>query len=545
MPKYNKQPNFVKFCKFNNRLMKKAALFLTFTVFSVRILAQGHLSGDFMMNANFFQRDTSIKASDNPLYDNFLSGAEAWLGLRYNYKGFTANVRADLFNNSNLYNPTQALNGFGLGAWSLSKEVNDLTITVGTIYDQIGSGILFRSYEDRGLLIDNALVGVHLKYKLTKNVFVKGFTGQQKFLFDRYKPVIKGFNAEGDFNIGDKVHLLPGVGALNRTLDQGSMDVIVSNINSQDTNHRFIPRYNMYAFTAYNTLNVGDISWYVEGSYKTHESIVGTTNLLEDKAGNVLFSTLGYARKGFAINLTGKRTENFEMRTSPNEVLIRGLMNWQPIVGRLRPQRLMARYTPASQNLSEIGACGDVLISPNDNFNLTLTYTHINTLAAVKLYREAYAEAEYRGWDDFILTGGVQYMQYNQELYQSKPKVPIINSVTPFFELIYRLDKKRSLRTQWEYQSTAQDYGSWLFGLVEFNIAPKFSFAVSDMYNVTKGPNATGQHHYYSFFTAYTKGPNRFTLAYVKQVDGINCTGGVCRYEPAFSGIKVSCTSTF
>ncbi len=545
MPKFGKETKFDRFFKFNNRLMKKAALFLTISLLTVKAFAQGHLSGDFMMNANFFQRDSGINAANNPLYDHYLSGGEAWLGLRYTNKGFTASVRADVFNNSNLYNPTQALNGFGLGAWTLSKEVQGLTITAGYIYDQIGSGILFRSYEDRGLLIDNALVGVHLKYKLTDNITVKGFTGQQKFLFNRYNPILKGFNAEGDFSLGEKVHIVPGVGVLNRTLDQANMDVIVTNINAQDTSTRFVPRYNMYAFTAYNTLTVGDLSWYIEGAYKTHESIVNSSNLLADKPGNVVYTTLGYARKGFAVNLTGKRTEYFEMRTSPNEILIRGLMNWQPIVARLRPQRLMARYTPASQNQSELAGCADVLISPNDNFNLILTYTHINTLASTKLYREAYAEAEFRGWEKAILNGGVQYMQYNQELYQSKPKVPIINAVTPFIELTYRLSKKHSIRTEWEYMATQQDYGSWLFGLIEFNIAPKFSFAVSDMYNTTVGPHATGQHHYYSVFTAFTKGPHRFTLAYVKQVEGINCTGGVCRYEPAFSGVRFGCTSTF
>src|SRR5690606_30841759 len=103
-------------------------------------------------------------------------------------------------------------------------------------------------------------------------------------------------------------------------------------------------------------------------------------DILQDLVGNVVFSTLGYARRGFAINFTGKRTENFVMRTSPNEVLIRGLLNWQPIVARLRPQRLMARYTPASQDISEQAIGTDVIITPSDNFDMTLNYTHINTL---------------------------------------------------------------------------------------------------------------------------------------------------------------------
>ena len=234
------------------------------------------------------------------------------------------------------------------------------------------------------------------------------------------------------------------------------------------------------------------------------------------------------------------------MRTSPNEVLIRGLMNWQPIVARLRPQRLMARYTPASLNLSEIAGGMDVLLSPSDDLDITLNYTHINTLQEVKLYREGYAEANFRGWDNIKLQVGAQYMEYNQELYQTKPLVPLVVAVTPFFEFTYLFNDKVSIRTEWEYQATQQDFGSWIFGLVELNIAPKWSFALSDMYNPVPGPNATtGSQHYYNAFVAFTKGPTRFTASYVKQVEGINCTGGVCRYEPAFSGLRLGLTSSF
>jgi hypothetical protein len=527
--------------------MRKIALSLLLSISAFCSYAQGNLSGDLMMNVNFFDRDTSINAANNPLYDNVLSGGEAWLSLRYNYKGFTAFVRADAFHNSNLYNPTSALSGFGIGAWSLSKEFNDLTITGGYIYDQIGSGILFRAYEDRGLLIDNALVGLHLKYRLGEHLTVKGFTGQQKdvaTVTQRYSPILKGFSAESDFSIG-KTHILPGVGVLNRTLDPGSMASIVGTINSQPLVDRFVPKYNMYSFTLYNTLTLGDFSWYAEGVYKTNESIL-KDNKLQDEDGTVFFTTLGYAQKGVAVNLTGKRTENFVMRTSPNEVLLRGMLNWQPIVARLRPQRLMARYTPASQDISEIAAGGDVLVAPNDDISLTFTYTHINTLNDVKLYREGYFEGEYRGLDRWIFTGGVQVMEYNQEIYQVKPGVPLVKAVTPFAEIIYKLSKNKSLRTQLEYMNTRQDFGSWIFALLEFNIAPRWSFAVSDMYNITPNPAmATEPKHYYNFFVAHTKGPHRFTAAYVKQVEGINCTGGVCRYEPAFSGVRLGITSTF
>jgi len=538
--------------------MKKSAILFLLLFISGKILAQGTFSGDLMMNLNSFQRDTNIKAAGNPLYDNYLSGSEAWLSLRYNIKGFTFALRADAFNHSNLKNPTSAMTDFGVGAWSVSKEMKDLSITMGYIYDQIGSGILFRAYEDRGLLIDNALVGLQLKYKLTNNISLKGFTGQQKnnnaINNSRYAPILRGFNAEGDFNVG-KVHLVPGIGFIDRTLDGSTMNSVVATINAQNITERFVPMYNMYAFSAYNSLTYKGFSWYAEGVYKTHEAIV-ENNLLMDKPGNVEYTSLNYGMKGIALSVSGKRTQDFVMRTSPNQVVRDGMLNWQPVVAVLRPERLMSRYTPASQDISEMAGSANLSLAPNDVTNFTLTYTHINTLNNAELYREGFVEGNYQGLKNWIFQGGVQYLEYNVAIYQNKSTPQILHAITPYAEVTYRLTDLKSVRAEVQYMNAAEDYGSWVYAILEYNVAPKWSVSVSDMYNVVQNKGETNPNyvpgvplknanHYYSMFTAYTKGAHRFTLAYVKQTDGINCSGGVCRYEPAFSGVKATITSSF
>lgn len=528
------------------------SLAILITCSSLNSRAQGTLTGDFQANYNFYNGD-SVIGTTGELYRKYLNGGEAWLTNRYSNKGFTAFLRIDAFYNSNLYVPGTAFTSYGIGAFNVSKEIGDLTITGGYIYDQIGSGILFRSYEDRGLLIDNALVGAHVKYKPLPNVTLKAFAGQQKRitpdkLDERYQPTIKAFNAEGDFDLG-KAHVSPGIGLFNRTLDDASINRIATRVNAQDLSTRFVPRYNMYAFTAYNTLTWGDFSWYVEGAYKTHEAIDVQQVDLVDESGNVQYTTVGYARKGIAVNVSAKRTENFVMRTSPQETLLRGMLNWQPVVARIRPQRLMSRYSPASQDISELATGADVLISPREDFDITLNYTRINTLADVKLYREGFAEIEYRGLKKWILIGGAQYLNYNQEVYQLRPGVPMVEAITPYFEATYRFNEKKSLRAEVEYMYSKQDYGSWVFALIEYTIAPRWAFAVSDMYITQLNPENISDFsyspHYYNAFLAYTKGPHRFTLSYVKQPDGINCTGGVCRYEPAFSGLRFGVTSSW
>jgi hypothetical protein len=528
--------------------MKRVLLALAMFVGFGMQAQQGNLSGDLMMSVNFFQRDTNIKASGNQLYDNFLSGGEGWLGLRYSGYGFTGTVRFDGFNNSNLQNPTSALTAAGLGMFSLSKEFNNLTITAGHIYDQIGSGIIFRAYEDRGLLIDNALFGLHLKYKVNKNVTVKGFTGQTKNLFERYKPVMKGANIESDFDLGTKAHITPGIGIVNRTMDQSSMDFVVSTVNSYPLEKRFTPTYNNFATSIYNTLNFGDFSWYVEAAAKSAEAI-HYGNELRKLDGSVVYTTLGYGRAKWGLNASFKRTENFELRTSPKEILLQGMYNWQPIIAQIRPQRLIARYTPPSQ-FSEIGGSLSGMFTPNENMTFNLSYTDISSLdTGATLFREVFGEAEIRSVNDFIFHFGAQYLVYNQFIYQqkvNKTEYPDVHAITPFMEIIYKINSKKSLRTELQYMSTKQDYGSWVFGLLEFNIAPNWSFALSDMYNIA--PNKVHVKkalHYPNVFIARSVGSHRFTAQYVKQVDGINCTGGVCRYEPAFSGFKIGILSTF
>lgn len=97
-----------------------------------------------------------------------------------------------------------------------------------------------------------------------------------------------------------------------------------------------------------------------------------------------------------------------------------------------------------------------------------------------------------------------------------------------------------------------QDYGNWVFGLVELNLAPHWTFSLADMYNATPGKNSPSDDsgeklalHYPRVDVFYTTGPNRFSMSYIKQVEGVVCTGGICRLEPAFSGVRMTVNSTF
>lgn len=534
----------------------------------------GRISGSLDANGSFFMRDSLIGAANTPQYDRQLYGANAWLNLSYSNWGFDFGMRFDVFNNSNLLNPTSSYTDQGIGMWYARRQINKLNIWAGYIYDQIGSGIIFRAFEERPLLIDNALVGLRLRYELTPNWNIRVFTGRQKQQFDTYDSVIKGAALEG-FVSGDSTShwsIAPGFGVVNRTLDDATMNNLVATLNTYPKDDLFVPKYNAYAFSAYNTLTVGPVSWYVEGAYKTEEAMNNPLGVIVrddvatigdkffSKPGNMVYSSLSYAGGGLGITLEGKRTENFSFRTRPQSQLNRGLINFLPPMTRVNTYRLNARYNAATQDLGELSFQADVRYSPNRKWSFNANYSFINDLEKVKLYRELFTEISYKYQRKWTLTGGLQIQNYNQERYEFKPQVPIVETFIPYVDFLYKIDRRKSFRFEAqcmiigedEKAHAKQDYGNWVFGLVELNLAPHWTFSLADMYNATPGKNSPSDDsgeklalHYPRVDVFYTTGPNRFSMSYIKQVEGVVCTGGICRLEPAFSGVRMTVNSTF
>ncbi len=540
------------------------------------LLAQekGQFSGDLEVGARFFEKDTLRGASNTPFYDYLFYGVDSWLNLNYRVAGFDMGMRFDLHHNSNRFNPTRETSKQGIGRWYIAKSVKKLDVLAGHIYEQFASGLIFRTYESRGLGIDQTLLGIRLRYHLTDNWTITGVTGKLKnqFNFDEinyYNPVVKGLDINGYVTLNDKVQIIPGFAIASRTIDTQGRQNIALEINSYELEDRFIPKMNTHAFTLYNTLNAGNFSWHIEGAYKTEDVLRNSALVDEDGDGTIDFTdtklfnpqqgvmgytSLTYSQKGLGIVLEAKYTENFDYRVSPNEVGIGGPLNFLPPLTRTNSYRLLARYNAATLPLGEIAVQGDVVYTPKKGMNLNGNFSTIYNLDNELLFREIYADITLKprkkAWK---LNTGLQWMDYNIAIYQQKGD--FVHAITPFAEFVYKFTRKKSLKTEIQYMLTKrnyvlfgeedpypdklQDFGDWFWLLTEFSIAPSWSFSVADMYAIDKNI------HYPTFFVSYTHKVSRFALSYAKQPDGIICTGGICRYEPAFSGVKFDVTTRF
>ena len=526
------------------------------------------LSGSLETNANFYIRDPKIGAANTPQYEHQQIGLESWLSVRAQIAGFDFGIRYDLFANSALLNPTDSYTDQGFGRWYAGKKLGKLYILGGHIYDQFGSGIIFRAYEERPLLIDNALVGLKVSYELSDDWTIKGIAGRQKDLFDLYPSVLTGANIDGFVSVGEagKVTLAPGMGIIHKTLSDDQMEALAGTL-SQYTPEDFIDSvpYNTIAVSAYNTLSAGPFSWYIEGAYKTEEVIydnfaestlwtgVESVGKFVKTDGYVFYTTLSYAANGLGISGQYKRTNNFSFRADPFVAANRGMINFLPPMGRVNTYRLTARYAPATQELDEQALQLDVRYALNKNLSFLVNISHIIRPESEDhrdIYDEIYTQFTLKKPKKYTMIGGVQLQRYDQELYQGKAGAPIVHTVVPYIDYLWKIDQKKSLRIESQYMDTEQDHGSWLYGLAEYSISPHWIFELSDMWNIkpVEDPGSTEPEDKLHFPTAgvvYSAGNTRYAFRYVKQVEGIVCSGGICRLEPAFSGFKLNISANF
>ena len=172
--------------------MKK--IFFVLLLSPIIILGQdnlGQISGDFFINAQTYNEDVNIGAEKVSEY-LLMNG---YSNIRFTKGNFSAGLRYESYLNA-LLDYDSEFQGNSIAYRYASYSLDNLDVTVGNYYEQFGSGLVFRTYENKGLGVDNAMDGVRIKYNILNSIDIKSFIGTSRTYLEYSDGIIRGIDFE-------------------------------------------------------------------------------------------------------------------------------------------------------------------------------------------------------------------------------------------------------------------------------------------------------------------------------------------------------------
>ena len=552
--------------------MKRLTIIIACSFISFITLAQdnsnGTIQGDFNLSTQSYYEDAAINAGK---VDEFML-MNAYSNIRYNKGNFTAGVRFESYLNV-LQGFESNFNGNGIPYRFAQYNVNGLDITVGNFYEQFGNGLIFRSYEEKTLGIDNVMDGVRLKYSPLKGLSLKGFVATQRLFWEQGPGIIRGFDA--DLNLNEAISSLES--SKTNAIIGGSF---VSRFQD-DNNPVFNLPENVAAYAIRSTVNRGKISFNSEYAYKYNDPAGGIT-YNNFAPGSALMTNLSYSQRGLGIILEAHRVDNMDYRSKRGGTGKELTLNYIPAISKQHAYTLAAFYPFATQPLGELGFQGEINYTFKKKSKLggkygtqvAVNYSRINGLNGgpseltlnrdhTPMFLSVINEELYFRDLNFDLKKKISkkvkvmlnYLDviYNKDVIEGKIIGKNVHARIGIAEVNYKIKPKHTLRSEFQYLSVDKseeyykDQGDWVMGLVEYTFSPHWFFAFVDQYNggYTSEGKTYEAVHYLNISCGYSKGTNRFELGYGKVREGIFCVGGVCRNVPSSNGFTLNITSSF
>ncbi|MBE9490649.1 MAG: hypothetical protein IMY67_10175, partial [Bacteroidetes bacterium] len=272
-------------------------------LFSGIIYAQdnGYFFGGFESNSQWLLDDDGLNFEAPE--DQFR--ANNYFKLDYTLGKFTAGVQYEAYVPSALLGYAPVYDGEnGIGTYYLNFKNDIIDVTGGYFYEQFGSGLLLRSWEDRQLGINSAMKGVRVKFTPLEYLDVTGVYGNQRYGFEVSEGVIQGLDANINLSTALNIESFDldfGASYVGRYQSTGTNDTIPSTVNAYG---------GRLDFTA------GDFYGGIEANIKDPDVIANEGQLASNKLydGTSMQVDLGYAKKGtvnVGVNATFRRLENF------------------------------------------------------------------------------------------------------------------------------------------------------------------------------------------------------------------------------------------
>lgn len=542
--------------------MLAAAATLACSFAEAQINLPFEVHGNFQVDAQYYLEDSAIGAPVVPekvLMNGFGN-------LTFTKGNFGAGLRYESYLNP-LLGFDSRYQGSGITYRYATYTVGDLEITLGNFYDQFGSGLIFRSYEERGLGIDNAMDGIRLKYNPWNGVYLKGFIAEQRSYFDKGPGIVRGFDGE--------VALTEAIKSIESWKTRVTLGgSVVSKYQKSNDPIYNIPE-NVLSFATRMTLNRGNYRLYGEYAYKYNDpSLINATAENPSgiyKPGQALFLNGAYSKKGIGVSLSAKFIDNMSFRSDRNATGNDLNLSYLPATTKQQTYRLATLYPYATQPNGEVGFQAEVfykfkpgsVLGGENGTNISLNYSRANGLDTTntndelgyeskffkpgpdKYFEEINIEVLKQLTKDLKMTLTYIYTLYDEGVIKGIGEdYGVIYASIGIAEFQYKINKTNSIRTELQHLYTKQDKGNWAMALIEYNISPHWFFAFFDEYNYGNEIESQ-QLHYPNVSMGFTKGANRIALGYGKQRAGLLCVGGVCRNVPASNGFSIGVTSSF
>lgn len=467
--------------------------------------------------------------------------------------------------------PEQGFKGYGVPHFYLKTHFDNWDLTLGTFYEQFGSGFILRTYEERSLGIDNSLLGGRLVVRPVKGVHVKALAGKQRNYWKWNDAWVTG----GDLELSvdqwfkkmqeNNTYLTLAGSWVNKY--QSTKD---EEINTPYGPYKLNLPSNVNAFDVRANLQAGDFSVLAEYAWKTDDPSYDRLYPYIYRKGTVAMLSTSYSRNGLSLLLQAKRSDNMTFRSDRNVKGLSSNLNNLPAFTQEQTYALAALYPYATQPNGEWAYQAEfgyrfkrnTFLGGKYGTNLKVNFSHVHSidrnLHTVDGYSEGtsgYGSAFWK-WGDATyyqdlnvhidkkfsrsFTLNLMYMNqfYNKSVVEGEGGM--VHSDIFVADAKYRFNNKVTLRGEAQYLNTDDDEGDWLFGLLELSVLPHWMITVSDMYN-----SGVSKLHYYQGLVTFNAGAHRLQIGYGRTRAGYNCSGGVCRMVPASKGVTLSYNYNF
>ena len=419
------------------------------------------------------------------------------------------------------------------------------TFHVGDIYDQMGNGLIFRTYEDRNLGFNNSIEGFQAAVNIKDWFGIKGMYGRPRLYTSYAGSWVRGATATVSFN------------------DIFGWDGILFNIEGNFLNrYESLDKDDLHDFHALGLDNANlnsysaalNFSWNglsLKAEYAAKGKDLYSETATGAHIGAAIYAEAIYGIGGFSASAHFRILDHMGTMSSLYGKGTGNSLSYLPALTR------QYHYMLANLNPYQVNGRGECAVqldlfytlrSRSDRNKYWIFRANASSAFTIDrkqsdngerrlLWMDLNADAECH-WNRQLRTTFLYSRQewspshgYEEGTYASNIFVA---------DAQYKFNKKYALRGELQYLYSKDYERDWVAALAEFTFAPQWSIYATEMYNLGETKK-----HYYTAGVSWSKGKTRVQLSYGRNRAGYLCSGGVCRYSPAYTGVNLLLTAAF